>query len=88
MVSSLHHGLVLMFNMTVLKVTEQTFTLLQKNTYKYTVFFNQKYKNNRGSTTVFNIGMVTRIIFSCAQNLHIRMISEGSCDTEDWSNGY
>ena len=23
---------------------------------------------------------------SCASNHHIRMISEGSCDTEDWSN--
>ncbi len=23
---------------------------------------------------------------SCATNQHIRMISEGSCDTEDWSN--
>ncbi len=23
---------------------------------------------------------------SCAPNQHIRMISEGSCDTEDWSN--
>ncbi len=23
---------------------------------------------------------------SSAQNQHIRMISEGSCDTEDWSN--
>ncbi len=23
-----------------------------------------------------------------AQNQHIRMISEGSCDTEDWSNDY
>ncbi len=22
----------------------------------------------------------------CAANQHIRMISEGSCDTEDWSN--
>jgi len=25
-------------------------------------------------------------IFSWAANQHIRMISEGSCDTEDWSN--
>ncbi len=24
--------------------------------------------------------------FSWAANQHIRMISEGSCDTEDWSN--
>ncbi len=23
---------------------------------------------------------------SCAATQHIRMISEGSCDTEDWSN--
>ncbi len=23
---------------------------------------------------------------SCAANQQIRMISEGSCDTEDWSN--
>ncbi len=31
------------------------------------------------STTVF-------INVSWVQNLHIRMISEGPCDTEDWSN--
>jgi len=23
---------------------------------------------------------------SCSLNQHIRLISEGSCDTEDWSN--
>ncbi len=26
------------------------------------------------------------LIFFFASNQHIRMISEGSCDTEDWSN--
>ncbi len=26
------------------------------------------------------------ILISWAVNQHIRMISEGSCDTEDWSN--
>ncbi len=36
------------------------------------------------STTVFNIKM--KIHVYCAANQHIRMISEGSCDTEDWSN--
>ncbi len=34
------------------------------------------------STAVFNIGNNV----SWAANQHIRMISEGSCDTEDWSN--
>jgi len=28
-----------------------------------------------------------RIIVSWAPNEHIRMLSEGSCDTEDYSNG-
>ncbi len=31
---------------------------------------------------MFNIGNYV----SWAPNQHIRMISEGSCDTEDWSN--
>ncbi len=30
------------------------------------------------STLIINV--------SCSSNQHIRMISEGSCDTEDWSN--
>ncbi len=34
------------------------------------------------STTVFNIG--NNMIFFLAANQQIRMISEGSCDTEDW----
>ncbi len=35
-------------------------------------------------SAVFNIIII--IIFFLAANQHIRMISEGSCDTEDWSN--
>jgi len=35
------------------------------------------------STTAFNIDSNN---VSWAENQHIRMISEGSCDTEDWSN--
>jgi len=27
-----------------------------------------------------------RLIYSGVSNQHIRMISEGSCDTEDWRN--
>ncbi len=34
-------------------------------------------------STVFNIDNNN---VSWAANQHIRMISEGSCDTEDWSN--
>ncbi len=37
---------------------------------------------NKTSTTVFNIDNNV----SWEANQHIRMISEGSCDTEDWSN--
>ncbi len=33
---------------------------------------------------IFNIDTIQNI--SWAANQHIRMISEGSCDTEDWSN--
>ncbi len=33
------------------------------------------------STTVFNIDNKNKCFLSCK-----RMISEGSCDTEDWSN--
>ncbi len=35
-------------------------------------------------TTIFNIDNIRNV--SCAANQNIRMISEGSCDTEDWSN--
>ncbi len=36
-------------------------------------------------SSTFNV--IIRIV-SYGPNQHIRMISEGSCDTEDWSNGY
>ncbi len=35
-------------------------------------------------TTVFNIDTNKKCFLR--PNQHIRMISEGSCDTEDWSN--
>ncbi len=38
------------------------------------------------STTVFNIDNYNINNVCWAANQHIVMISEGSCDTEDWSN--
>ncbi len=35
----------------------------------------------------FNFNSIIIRNVSWAANLRIRMISEGSCDTEDWSNG-
>ncbi len=49
---------------------------LQKNT---------KQKFPQKSTTVFNTVIIIRKL-SWAANLHIRMISEGSCDIEHWSS--
>ncbi len=43
--------------------------------------FPQKYE----AAQLFSILMIIRNV-SWAQNQYIRMISEGSCDTEDWSN--
>ncbi len=42
----------------------------------------------KDSTAVilFNIDDIEKCNISGAANQHIRMISEGSCDTEDWSN--
>ncbi len=37
-------------------------------------------------TAVLNIDNNNNKIVSWAANQHIIMISEGSCDTEDWSN--
>ncbi len=39
------------------------------------------------STTVFNIGYNKKDQHFWVPNQHIRMISEGSCDNKDWSNG-
>ncbi len=36
-------------------------------------------------STTFSTLIIKRNV-SCATNQHIRMISEESCDTEDWSN--
>jgi len=38
--------------------------------------------NILGSTTVFNIDNTKK----CLPHQHNKVISEGSCDTEDWSN--
>ncbi len=38
------------------------------------------------STTDFNIDNNQKMYITWAANQYIRMISEGSCDTEDWSN--
>jgi len=43
----------------------------------------KKKKKSVSKTTVFNNNIIND--FS-AENQHIRMISEGSCDSEDWSN--
>ncbi len=43
--------------------------------------FSQKYEAAQLFST-----FVIIIHVSCAVNQHIRIISEGSCDTEDWSN--
>ncbi len=51
-------------------------TILKKRITVFTKLF---------STMVFNIDLL-KINVSWAANQHIRMISEGSCDTEDWSN--
>jgi len=53
---------------------------------------NQKVKNKKNkstkissSITVFNIANNPKCFLSIKSD-HIRMTSEGSCDTEDWSN--
>jgi len=47
------------------------------------------FQNNIEQQNCFKTKISALIIikkFSWAQVQHIRMISEGSCDTEDWSN--
>ncbi len=47
------------------------------------------FHKNLSSTTVFTIDHNIKykcINVSWAENQHIWMISEGSCDTQDWSN--
>ncbi len=38
------------------------------------------------STNIFNFYNNKKCYLSTELNQHIRMISEGSCDTEDWSD--
>ncbi len=47
----------------------------------YSPFFSSVYEAAQLFSTLIIIRNVSR-----AANRHIRMISEGSCDTEDWSN--
>ncbi len=51
-------------------------TILKKRITVFTKLF---------STMVFNIDLLKRNV-SWTANQYIRMISEGSCDTEDWSD--
>ncbi len=44
-------------------------------------------KNATVSTKIAQLlSTLIQISVSCALHQHIKMISEGSCDTEDWSN--
>jgi len=45
-----------------------------------------KFKNTKilSSTTISTLIIIRNV--SRASNHHIRLISEGSCDTKDWSN--
>ncbi len=49
------------------------------------LLFSQNIKQHKFSV-FFTRTLLIIINVSLAANQHIRMISEGSCDTEDWSN--
>ncbi len=55
--------------------------LFLKESWKHVLLFQQTYQAAQLFLTI------TRNV-CWAPNQHIRMISEGSCDTEDWSNGF
>ncbi len=44
-------------------------------------------QSNSGSDQAIKPSVKAPLIVTLAPNQHIRMISEGSCDTEDWRNG-
>ncbi len=54
--------------------------------YKKNLFLKGIKKQTKNSTTVFNIDNHKQNVF-WALNKHIKVISEGSSDTEDCSNG-
>ncbi len=58
-----------------------TFLFIKESWEKKPHGFHKKYLSAQEFSTLIIIHNV-----SCAANQHIRMISEGSCDTEDWSN--
>ncbi len=60
----------------LIKSESNTFIMSQNMTY---IKQHSCFKNNNKMIIIGNV--------SWAANHHIRMISEGSCDTEDWSNG-
>ncbi len=53
--------------------------------HKLYILFKSRFPQILNWTCVFNMNIN---YVSWAQNQHIRMISEGSRDTEDWSNGW
>ncbi len=53
------------------------------------MFIKESSKNIRIFTKIWNTAFFQLILMrdvSWAENQHIRIISEGSCDTEDWRN--
>jgi len=71
-------------------MTVKTFMMLQKILFQINVFLlsflfiKKSWKKN--CTQLFSRLIIIIINVSWASNHHIRMISEGSCDTEDCSN--
>ena len=85
--------LILLFSKNALnwsKVTVKTFIMLQKIIFQINavllnfLFIKESWKKKNIVHKYF-VQLYT-INVSWAANQHIRMISEGSCDTEDWSN--
>ncbi len=67
-------------------MTVKIFTILQKYHFQIIIFFYSSNNPEKKCIIVSkNIKQQNKNV-SWVENQHIRMISEGSCDTEDWSN--
>ncbi len=69
-------------------MTVKTFIMLQKFIFQINAVLLNFVKKNciMVSTKTWSSTLLSTLMIEMFLNQHIRMISEGSCDTEDWSN--
>ncbi len=74
--------IIIIISITLFQINAESEIILKLDLYIHQIIQKRKYS----TPLVFSLNIDNNKTVSWAANQHIKMISEGSCDTEDWSN--